>query len=160
MTFTNYFKSHRYRVSGKQQKELAILNESTMTVASWSYTNSSKIFDLKTMEKKKTDARSGPPHDEWTRLGRREEPRQARGRAERLGHGVHLGPCASGWNGCGVPLGKLNRALSRLYQNQNQKSFGFRKEKKPRCVRETKSSPNPSRQVLYSTISKPNFASK
>ena len=39
-----------------------------------------------------------------------------------------------------------------LYQNQNQKSFGFRKERKPRCVRETKSSPNPSRQVLCSTV--------
>ena len=33
--------------------------------------------------------------------------------------------------------------------NQNQKSFGFRKERKPRCVRETKSSPNPSRQVYF-----------
>ena len=47
---------------------------------------------------------------------------------------------------------ELHRASSRLYQNQNQKSFGFRKERKPRRVRETKSSPNPSRQVLCSTV--------
>ena len=58
---------------------------------------------------------------------------------------------ARGWVSLAF-FGKLWRARSRLYQNQNQKSFGFRKERKPRCVRETKSSPNPSRQVLCSTV--------
>jgi len=53
---------------------------------------------------------------------------------------------------CSVIFGKHFEARSRLYQNQNQKSFGFRKERKPRCVRETKSSPNPSRQVLCRSI--------
>ena len=60
---------------------------------------------------------------------------------------------------CTRRAGKLYKARSRLagwlvdrlYLYQNQKSFGFRKERKPRCVHETKSSPD---------LSKPNIASK
>ena len=50
--------------------------------------------------------------------------------------------------------GKVYRARSRKCQNQNQKSFGFRKERKPRCVRETKSSPNPYRSRFWQVNSK------
>ena len=53
---------------------------------------------------------------------------------------------------------ELIRARSRLYRSQilqlntRWNKLFVRKERKPRRVRETKSSPNPSRQVLCSTV--------